>query len=211
MSMKQFQELLAELNAVEQNATTMAKSLPGAEADADPDADPDAGEGDEGDDDAAIQAAAAEGGDNVLGKSMTVLDADGNEAEAFDATELVKSLMERQEGQSETLAKAMTTMTTVLKSQSELIKSLGAQVAELRAQGRGRRSQLTVAEKPDAGVLAKSAGAEGVTVNEFFAKANAAFDAGALSGKELNTISVCMRERQSIPDDLIAKVVAHKS
>jgi hypothetical protein len=46
----------------------------------------------------------------------------------------------------------------------------------------------------------------GITPEQFFAKANAAFDAGKISGKELNVVSVSLRGNHPIEPGLIQKI-----
>ncbi len=207
---KNFQELLDALNGVAGETEDLAKAMP------EEDQEDNEEEGDESDD-AAIAAAAADGegepdGDepDALGKSFEFVDAEGNKQQAVDATELVKSLMDRQAESESNLAKALETFTGVVQKQGDLIKSLTAQVKQLSSQGRGRKAVLNIAEKPDAGgTMAKSdAASEGMKPEEFFAKANSAFDAGKLSGKELNVISVCLRSNHPVDPGLINKVIA---
>jgi hypothetical protein len=208
---KNFEELLKALKDTEDEATaTLAKAQAPAAADGDNELedDPDAdGAGDAGDD-AAIQAAAAEAGAGEFGKSFEFTDASGKKHEAVDATDLVKSLIERVESADETMAKALTAMNSVMSKQGELIKSLSTQVQALSSQGRGRKTVLNVAEKPDVGVLAKSQADEGMNPDQFFAKANAAFDAEKISGKDLNVISVCLRSNHPIDPALIQRVIS---
>ena len=199
---KNFEELLKALAETEEQA---AADLANAEA-------PDV-EDDEGDDDDTIAAAAAEAedegdaGDAEFGKSFEFVDENGQKHEAVDATELVKSLLDRQQATEGALAKAMETMVGALQKQGELIKSLTAKVEQVSTQGRGRKSLVSVTEKPDAGTLTKSE-QPGITSDDFFAKANAAFDAGKLSGKELTTIDVCRRGGYQIDPALISKVLS---
>lgn len=213
---KNFEELLKALKDTEDEATaTLAKAQAAGADNSELDDDPEGeGEGDgagEGGDDAAIAAAAAEAGaeGGEFGKSFEFTDAEGKKQTAVDATELVKSIIARQESAEGVLAKALEGFTSVVNKQGELIKSLSAQVAELKSQGRGRKAVLSVAEKPDAGIMAKSQSKDdGVTAEQFFAKANAAFDAEKISGKDLNVISVCLRTNNPIDPTLIQKVMA---
>lgn len=204
---KNFEELLKALAETEEQA---AADLANAEAPG--------VEDDEGDDDDTIAAAAAEAGgegdagdagdgDAEFGKSFEFVDEKGQKHEAVDATELVKSILDRQQATEGALAKAMETMVGALQKQGELIKSLTAKVEQVSTQGRGRKSLVSVTEKPDAGTLTKSE-QPGITSDDFFAKANAAFDAGKLSGKELTTIDVCRRGGYQIDPALISKVLS---
>jgi len=208
---KNFEELLKALNETDAEAdATLAK----AQAEVTPEDDDDAD-----DEDADIAAAAADGegapaadaapAAPEFGKSFEFTGADGEKHEAVDATDLVKSILARQDATDETLAKSLTTLTGLFQKQGEMIKSLTAQVGKLSSQGRGRKTVLNVADKPDAGVMAKSdAASEGMTAEQFFAKANAAFDAEKISGKDLNVISVCLRSNHPIDPTLIQKVVS---
>lgn len=206
---KNFEELLKALQETDEAA---AATLAKAEA-PEPEDDDDEDEADGDADDANIAAAADADGKPAMGefgKSFEFTDAAGNKQQAVDATELVKSLMERQEATDDTLAKALTSMTGALQKQGELIKSMAAQIKDLSGQGRGRKTVLAISEKPDAGTLAKSegAGAGGITADQFFAKANAAFDAGKLTGQELTVIDVCKRENKPLDPALINKVIS---
>lgn len=207
---KNFEELLKALKDTDQEA---ADTLANSEAENAMGAEDDDDEEDEGEgDDAMIAAAATDGaksGAEEFGKSFEFTDAEGNTQKAVDATELVKSLMERQEATDDTLAKALTSMTGTLQKQGELIKSMAAQIKDLSSQGRGRKTVLAVSEKPDTGTMTKSeAASDGMTADQFFAKANAAFDAGKLTGRELTVIDVCKRSNQPIEQSLIQKVLS---
>jgi len=207
--MSEFDELLKSLQTVADDNEELAKALPTDDADdekveaaaeeagaVDPDADPAA---DEPEDDK-----------EPMAKSITI---DGEEFEAVDATELIKSLTDRIGSNESVLAKALETTVAALNSQSTLIKSLQAEVKSLGAQGRGRKTVLTVLEKPGitsstpAETLAKSQSQDGVTHEEFFAKANSLFDCKKISGSELNMISVSLREKQPIDQKLVTKIL----
>lgn len=215
--MSQFEQLLGELQA---DNEAMAKALPA----------------DDGKDDKKIQAAAGEGGGDgggagaanpdddeenenenatPMGKAMTLTDEHGNPVEAFDGTELVKSLLEEvgalkgQVGTQETtMAKALESTLGVVKSQGALIKSLIARVDALSGQGRGRKTVLAVTEKVVATGLAKSQPEEGLTPQEFLAKSEAAFNAGRITGLEFTTVDVSLRSNVAIDQSLISKVLA---
>lgn len=203
-----FDELLKSLAQVAEGADTLAKAAPAAA---------------EGEDDKTVAAAAAdsgvaaggnpeddedEGGEGgeTFGKSMGAAE-DGSEM--IDATELVKSLMARQDTTDGVLAKAMTSMVGAMSKQNDLIKSLQAEVRTLAGQGRGRKTLVTIAEKPGvADVLAKSEAAdEGkITPGELLAKSQAAHAAHKISGVELTTIDVCLRNNWPIDAGILQKV-----
>lgn len=204
---KLFEQLLSSLNTELDEQTQLAKSLPAKD----------------GEDDEAIQAAAAEGDDaddknpednetdeddKPIAKSVTAM-VDGEEVEAIDATELLKSLQDRVDEHDDVLAKALTTTLATVKAQGEMIKSLNAEMKKLAGKGAGRKTVLTVVEKPAAGEqdMTKSQ-QDGMTTGEFMAKANAAFAAGKLSGQELTTADVAIRQGAPIPAGIMAKALA---
>lgn len=155
-----------------------------------------------------------EEGKEPMGKSFAFTLENGEVIEAQDGTELVKSLMNRVESTEGVIAKALGQavdligkQSTRMNEQGELIKALRADVAKLSSQGAGRKAVLSVAEEQAPGeTLAKSEGA-GMTKQEFFAKANSAFDAGRISGKELTVIDVSLRSGSEIDQGLMSKVV----
>lgn len=213
--MSEFEELLAQLAATQEEQSNLVKALPA--------------EG--GEDDEAIQAAAAaaaaegEGGPKnpddeddenndeelPMAKSITV---DGEEVQVVDANALIKSLSglnARVGEQDAALVKGLTSALDLIKGQGLMIKSLQGQIAKLGAQGGGRKTVLTVHEKPVAdAVLAKSQSDEGLTPAVFLAKSHAAFDAKKINGKELTTIDVAIRSNQVgvLDQALITKVLS---
>ncbi len=205
-----FDELLKSLAQVADGADTLAKAAAAAPAD--------------GEDDKTVATAAADSGvgapdgnpedeeENEDGEEFgKSLGSDDDGSEMVDATDLVKSLMARQDSTDGVLAKAMTSMVGALSKQNNLIKSLQAEVGKLAGQGRGRKTLVTISEKPGiADVLAKS-GSESaedgkITPGELLAKSNAAHAAKKISGVELNTIDVCLRNNWPIEPSILQKV-----
>ena len=176
-----------------------------AAGDDDEDDDPDGGEGMGGEGD-------GDGDEGPMAKSFSFQLDTGEVVEAVDGTELVKSLQnevallksERETAASQS-EKVFQAVLGQLKSQGELIKSLSAQVEKLSSEGRGRKSIAA----PNA-AMAKSMGADagGLTPDRLLAKANAAFDAGRISGKELTVIDVSLRHGAALDDGLMARVLA---
>lgn len=213
--MSQFEELLAQLDAEQKQQETMAKSIQ-------------AGGGE--DDDKAIQAAAAEGGEaggegnpeddedkgggegageggEPIAKSIKVGE---DEFQVVDAEALIKSLNEvtgRVTKAEETLVKGLESALKLIKGQGDMIKSLQGQIGKLAGQGTGRKTVLTVLEKPGAATLAKSQ-QDGMTTGEFLAKSEAAFNAKKITGLEFTKIDVSLRQNQPIDQGLIAKVLS---
>lgn len=165
--------------------------------------DGDEGMGGEGDGD---------GDEDPMAKSFSFQLDTGEVVEAVDGTELVKSLQnevallksERETAASQS-EKVFQAVLGQLKNQGRLIKSLSAQVEKLSSEGRGRKSIAA----PNA-AMAKSMGADagGLTPDRLLAKANAAFDAGRISGKELTVIDVSLRHGAALDDGLMARVLA---
>lgn len=208
--MSQFDELLASLKQAEDEQAALVKALPA----------------EDGEDDEAIQAAAADGDDTEtddvnpededededdnekpMAKSVTAL-IDGEEIEAVDATELLKSLDARIGKHEDVLAKALAHTVSTMKAQGELIKSMQAQIVKLAGQGKGRKTVLTVVEKPAAGEQPLAKSEAGVTPQEFMVKANAAFSGGKLTGQELTTADVAIRSGVPVPQSIVAKVLS---
>lgn len=199
--MSKFDELLGELE-------TLAKAQPA----------------ENGDD--KIVAAAAEGGgqvdgdkdkddkddgmgDNPMAKSFEVTLADGTKVQAQDGTELVKALHERIDSTETTMAKALETAIGLIKSQGEQIAALGGKVKALSGEGKGRKAVLTVTEKPAAGgLLAKSQEPEGITPEQFMAKALDAQKLGRLTGLEVSVAEAHLNRGQQVPAEIVRKVAA---
>lgn len=178
-------------------------------------------------DDAAIQAAAAEsnadeagahaepdGDENeegkepeVMGKSFAFTLENGEVIEAMDGTELVKSLMARVETTEGVMAKALGQAVDLISKQGEMLKSLRSDMNKLAGEGRGRKAVVSVAEKTTSAETMAKSETPGLTKQEFFAKANAAFDTGRITGKELTVIDVSLRSGSEIDQGLVAKVV----
>lgn len=220
--MSQYEKLLEELE-------TMAKAMPGddgadddkiqaAAAAANPDADGD-GENDVTGDD--LNTGGSEGlgdegegegdGDDkeTMGKSFALKLEDGTELEAIDGTELVKSLMARVESNEGTVMKALGTAVDLLGKQGNMIKSLQDEVKKLAGEGRGRKTVVSVSEKPVAGAtMAKSQGAaDGLSANEFMAKALAAQASGRLTGLDVARAESALNKGLPVPQDVVNRVI----
>lgn len=210
--MDNFDDLLKALNDVESDTPaapapgedTDDESIAAAAADGDNDGEPDGDEGKEGE-----AAPVAKGGKPapVMAKSFAFVDDNGNEQEAVDATDLIKSIMAKQDQTSDVLAKALSSVTATMAKQNDMLKSMQARLDVLAGQGKGRKTVLTVSEKPNVGdtnVMAKSQNA--ITPADLMAKANAAFDAGKITGRDLNVVSVCLRQNEKIDAGLLSKI-----
>lgn len=140
-------------------------------------------------------------------KSFTLVDEQGNEAEAIDGTALVKSLQAEVEelslsakSEKADLAKSIGILADVIKKQGVQIKALQEGHNQFANQGAGRKSVML----PDASMVKAMGGS--VTSETFMTKAHAAFDAGRITGKELTTCSVSLRIGEAIDAGLINKI-----
>jgi hypothetical protein len=211
-----FAALLEEINGQATETETLAKSVAG--------------------DDAAIAAAAAEGaadgeeedkdkdkdkdgnagkvGEPVM-KALKVIGADGQESEGVDATDLLKSLLEKTDTLEANSTAGLKAVLGVVKSQGELIKSLHEQVQLFSRQGAGRKSVIAINDKPgatSAEELRKSLEApaadekKGMPRAEFFAKALQAAEAGMISYHEANLAETLVNGGGAPPPTVIAAV-----
>lgn len=210
--MSQFEKLMGELAQLGTDQELMTKALPA----------------DDGKDEEKIQAAAAEGGsdhkepdgdendegmgdgdaDNKpMAKSFKFTLEDGTEVEAQDGSELVKSLQDRVEKHEGEMFKALETAVTLIKGQGELIKSMQDQIKKLSGEGRGRKAVVSVVEKPAGaeGVMAKSE-SNGMSHDQFFAKAFAAQREGRISGTEIAIAESCLNRGEAIPESIVQRV-----
>jgi hypothetical protein len=159
-------------------------------------------------------------GDAVLGKSLTVFNKDGEEIPALDGTEMVKALTARLEKQEEDfnrqgddLAKSLTAITGIIKDQVEvikeqgsLIKSLQQDITALRSIPAGRKSVLTINDKPDPASMHKSQ-QEGMSGQEFMTKAMSAQKDGRLTATEVAIAESSLQKSLPVPADIVNKVL----
>ncbi len=147
-----------------------------------------------------------------LKKSFTVSLPDGTEAEALDGDQLIKSFTDQLAGLRTETTAALAQVATALGRSTKLIKSLreqntalAAQVTALGNSSRGRKSALTVHERPMVGdqSLAK---AEGISPRDLMAKALAAQQSGRLTGSQVAEIDAYAARGLAIPESLLAKL-----
>ncbi len=210
-----FEKLLADLAKAESDQETLSKALPTA---------------DEGMDDDKVQDAAAEGAAKAAGdgdaddkggkpdgdaddkkpmtKSFEVVLPDGTKVQAEDGTELVKSLTARLEKSEGTMVKAMECALGLIKSQGEMLKSLGDQVKKLSGEGRGRKAVVTMAEKKDQTTLAKSESqADGLTGEQFLVKALTAQKAGRITAADVAIAEGHLNRGIQPPAEIVQRVL----
>lgn len=210
--MSQFDELLAQLTAAEQEQSTLAKALPEADGEDDKTIQTAADEGAEGEENPEDEEGEEGAGEKPMTKSMVV---DGEEVEIVDAEALIKSVQDldgRMGKTEDVLAKGLESALNLIKGQGELIKSLQDQVKQLGGKGAGRKTVLTVHEKPaaTAETLAKSQQDDGLTKEQFLAKSEAAWNAQVISGIEFASVDAALRTGNKLDPSLIQRIVNHK-
>jgi len=203
--MSAFDKLLDELDV-------MAKALPadGPEDDdkkiaasaEDGGVDVDAVGGD--DPDTPVDKDETEDGAETLGKSFTFKLEDGTEVEGVDGTALVKSLTGRLDHTEATMAKALETAVSLLKSHGQTIKALQEKVAGLSTEGRGRKTVVSVVEK---GKPLAKAEPQGMTGEQFLVKAESAMEAGRITGRDLAIAESYLNRGAPVPESIINRVV----
>jgi hypothetical protein len=179
----------------------------GASADAGAGADGgDGGDGGDGD--------GAGAGEEDLSKSFEIELPSGQKVQAFDASEMLKSLTARQDAMESGVGEALGLAVDLIKSLSADNAAMHEQLAKLSATGGGRKAMLAIVPRNGEGAggtttLAKSAGADnGMKPSEFLLKSEQAFDAQKISGRELSLIETHINRAEAIPAHLIQKVMA---
>lgn len=190
---------------------------------------------DEGaEDDAAIAAAAEEGagegateeadgedpgageGEDLLGKSFTVVLENGEEAEGVDADALIKSLQDvglqvvqlksdRNEDNA-SLTKALGSMTELLKAQGDALTALTDRVDALANSGSGRRSQVAADPTMVKSQQEESKPLSGLSGRELLTKCDEGFKTGRITGLELSTAEAYVNRNQAIPQYIVNKL-----
>lgn len=175
-------------------------------------------EGGEGEGGEGGEGQAAPGGDDsVMGKSFGVTLADGSQEDVYDATALLKSLMDDRDTMRVTVAHQGSQLTSALaalkgavgalRSTGELVKALQSDVKRLGNTGGGRRAVLDVHERHSAAAPAAAAAPAGLKASEFMAKAMEMNKAGDMTAIEISRLEMGF-ERGRMPDaDTIARVM----
>lgn len=217
MPKPEFESLLDDLIGLQQEQETMSKAL-GSDKD-DEEIHEAAGEGAAESEAAEIEAgedghAEPDGDENgkdkdgdgdgkeMMGKSFMIETDSGEQVEAYDATELVKSLMGKTAATEEFVGKAIAQMTTVIGGQSQMIKSLQTELNALKGAGRGRKAVVTINEPPKEQMnKSMPAGRD-----DIMTKCMSAFDQGKLSGLDVSRAESYLNNRQPVPADILAKI-----
>lgn len=151
--------------------------------------------------------------DEPMGKSFRFTLDTGEVMEALDGTEMVKSLMARFDTNEESMTKALGVAVDLIKSQGDLIKSQGEAIASLQnevkrisGEGRGRKTVVSVAEKPTPEAMAKSEPA-GVSSEEFMGKAMDAHKAGRITALQVSVAETALIKGLAVPADIVKRVL----
>lgn len=166
--------------------------------------DEDEDEGKDGDDD-----------DELFGKSFDVRTDDGARMQAYDGTELVKSLIDQQQiadgqiravaRQSQLLTKALV---TAIKAKDAELETLREDVSTMRkallnlaGKGKGRKTAVTIHDRSEPRVQEQAA-----TPEEILSKANAAAEAGRITWREYAGVDTSLRMRQPIDQRVLSRL-----
>lgn len=200
--MSDFEKLLGELAQVEQEQELLSKSMSADAGDDDGDnkIESAASEDDSDSDDSDTEEA-------PMKKSLSV---DGEDVELVDASELIKSLsnLETRVGEHESLlAKALSSTLNTVKTQGEMIKSLTDKVEAMSNLGRGRKTVLSIVEKPNpSSAMAKSHQQAAPSGEELMAKCLAAHKDGKITAIDVGRAEISLQSGANVPADIINKL-----
>ena len=157
-----------------------------------------------------------------FGKSFGVTLEDGTAVEAYDATQILKSFDARigsQVTELDLLKAEVTALKArdipsadaikadvekVLAAQNTMLKSLQERVAALSAQGQGRKSTLTVHEKP--GAAGAEARPETPSGEALMTKALIAQKQGRISGQDVARLDAYLGRGLQAPPEILARL-----
>lgn len=164
-------------------------------------------------------------------KSFTLKTDDGETLQVVDASDMIKALGGRLDETTTTMQETFLNMVTVLKGQGELVKSLTTKLEETTATmagqatlikslqdevtklgtlPAGRRAVVTVAERqaaPATDIMAKAGMPEGVTTQDFFAKAHDMQIAGKLTAVDISMAEASLNAGQPVPESIVRRVL----
>jgi hypothetical protein len=110
-----------------------------------------------------------------------------------------------------TLNEKIVSQETTIKEQETLVKSLKGDLEKVSSQGAGRRAVLAISEPAHAtasAVMAKAGMPEGVTVDNFFAKALDMQKAGKLTGIEIAIAESALNSGNEVPANIVQRVLS---
>lgn len=224
-----FEKLLEKLT----EADVLAKALPAGEgigddkkiqaAAADGAGDDDDDDDEAGDDNTDPGNGNGDGDDKPMAKSFMLSLDDGSQMEAFDGTEMIKSLTDRLELSERALATneeqvlkslniavdMISAQSVQMKDQGALIKSLQNQVTALSKSGRGRTSTLVPHEKPALEAVMAKSHAASMGRDEILAKSLTAMQSGRITGLEASGIENRLNMNIAIDPALLSRIAAN--
>jgi len=171
------------------------------------------------------------GGKEHMAKSFTIQTEGGGTIEVMDATEMLKSFGVRLDETTASVQQTFASMievvkdqglcvkslteklelqSTTIESQATLIKSLQDTVEKLGSAGAGRRAVVTVAERQtntSTEVMAKAGMPEGVSTDDFFAKALTMQLKGEITGVDISLAEACLNSGRPVPENIVRRVL----
>lgn len=140
-----------------------------------------------------------------MAKSMVVQGDNGEMVEAIDATDLLKSMIGRQDTQEFALTEALKTVVALTQKQGQMLKSLSAKVDALGAQGAGRKSVMGVSDG-----MAKSMSAAGrpqaMKPDEVMVKCLSAQKLGKITGLDVARAEASFNAGVAVPADILQRL-----
>ena len=148
-------------------------------------------------------------GDEKFTKALSVTLPSGEMVEAYDGTRLVKALsaqmssaQDEMRGSLDQVHQALEKTTALLKSLVGDNEALRAQVDSLASAGRGRKSSLSVHDKPATSAPAPAAPGR----KELLAKCLVAQQAGRISGHDVATAENALNKGMELPAYLVSRI-----
>ncbi|MBI1207441.1 MAG: hypothetical protein GC191_09170 [Azospirillum sp.] len=196
-----YQEMLAELAAAKsantETTADLAKSIPVPDEGESDDDESSEDEEDEKDE---------EDGDGTFGKAFGVTLADGSTVQAYDGTQMMKALHAEAKRSGDALRATVDlvkSLQTTINTQASMIKSLQGDVARLGTGGRGRRTTLTIHDKPGATGADQEPKASREAI---MAKSLNAQRSGRITGSDVARIESYFNRGIAIPPDLLERI-----
>lgn len=167
-----------------------------------------------------------------LRKSISITTADGETVEVVDGSELVKALSDRFDVSEATILNTLQSAALVIKGQGTMLKSLSEQIVaqqttlteqdvlikslqttvdKIGSAPAGRRAVLSVTDRRTATATdeagKKTGMPEGVTSDQFFAKAFIRQGEGRITGADISLAETCLNNQMPIPDSIVQRVL----
>lgn len=200
-----YEELLEELEALAKAMPEDDEDLESSEEEdkdehAEPDADDEGGPSDGDADNEYEEDLEKASCDKSMAKSLTLTLEDGSVVDAVEGIDFLMSIQHQLDAGLEGSSKVFKSISSQLKEQALLIKSLKSEVASIRAEGRGRKTAVVsmagVPEEP----MAKSMS----TPSDILAKCLDAQKLGRLTALEVSIAESYLNRGMNIPDRIVS-------